>query len=159
MDKGESIMVVFFDFSKAFDLVDHALLLNKLEAHLPEWLIKWVEAYLKNRKQRVKTANFTADWKKVEAGVIQGSVLGPVLFIIFLADINEYIPEGIIAPKYADDILTYNISENNNIQPIQEAVNGVERWARENQMKLNTKKTQVMCINSQTNDEVVTKYH
>ena len=155
IDNNESIMAVFFDFSKAFDLVDHDLLLRKLEAYLPEWIIKWVEAYLKNRKQRVKTANHTAEWKQVEAGVIQGSVLGPILFIIFLADINEYIPDGIIAPKYADDILTYSISKNNNLKQIQEAVNGVERWSNENQMKLNTKKTQVMCINNKSDDQVV----
>ena len=155
IDNNESIMAVFFDFSKAFDLVDHALLLSKLKAHLPEWLIKWVDAYLKNRKQRVKTSSHTSEWKNVEAGVIQGSVLGPILFIIFLADINEYLPEQIIAPKYADDILTYSISKDSNNQLIQEAVNGVERWSNDNQMRLNTKKTQIMFINNKQNDQVI----
>ena len=156
IDKNESIMAVFFDFSKAFDLVDHSILLTKLKRYLPEWLINWIEEYLRNRKQRVKTMSHTAEWKQVEAGVIQGSVLGPILFIIFLADINEYIPEGIIAPKYADDILTYSISKDNNNQKIQEAVNGVEKWSKENQMKLNTKKTQVMSINNKASNEAVT---
>ena len=72
-----------------------------------------------NRRQRVKTPMFTTKWYNVEAGVIQGSVLGPILFIIFLSDINSYIPSNIKAPKYADDIATnciFDSDTDNNIQ-------------------------------------------
>ena len=110
IDQNKSIQAVFFDFSKAFDLVDHMILLKKLtKMNIPKWIVSWIAAYLQNRKQRVITQKHKTEWKNVEAGVIQGSVVGPTLFILFISDINEYLPVNIKAPKYADDILTYCI--------------------------------------------------
>ena len=57
----------------------------------------------------MKIGEIKAEWKNVEAGVIQGSVIGPILFIIFIHDINDYLPPGIDLVKYADDILSYLI--------------------------------------------------
>jgi hypothetical protein len=82
IDKGKPVIAIFFDFAKAFDLVPHDRLLNKLAKLLPMWLVRWVALYLQGRKQRVLSGSITTDWKNVEAGVIQGSVLGPILFII-----------------------------------------------------------------------------
>ena len=67
----------------------------------------WIAQYLTGRKQRLKSNNQSSDWLDVEAGVIQGSVLGPILFIIFITDINSYIPPSIQLTKYAYD-LSYN---------------------------------------------------
>ena len=92
---------------KAFDIVDHSLLLTKLQKHLPSWLISWLAVYLTGRKQRVKVAGHTCNWVSVEAGVIQGSILGPILFILFLHDVNNYIPTESELEKYANDILCY----------------------------------------------------
>ncbi len=72
-------MAIFFGFAKAFDLVEHEHILKKFieKKYLPGWLISWLAAYLINRKQRVVVCDIKTEWKQVEAGVIQGSVLGP----------------------------------------------------------------------------------
>jgi hypothetical protein len=96
IDVKEAICGIFFDFEKAIDLVDLEILFKKCEkAQLPPWLIQVLAAYLTDREQRVKVEDITTDWKNVEAGVIQGNVLGPILFIIFIADINDFMPRGI----------------------------------------------------------------
>jgi hypothetical protein len=76
----------------------------------------------------------------VEAGVIQGSVLGPILFIIFISDINSFIPPGVNTEKYADDILSYITGDSPDSSLPQAIVDGVQRWCDANRMRLNTSK-------------------
>ena len=123
---------IFFDFSKAFDLVDHEILLSKLSQLWPEWITSWIAAYLTNRTQRVKTGDIFSEWKPVEAGVIQGSILGPILFLIFILDINHHVPNGVELIKYADDLLTYVSSSTWQCELIQGAANGIENWCQIN---------------------------
>jgi retron-type reverse transcriptase len=104
----QAILAIFFDFAKAFDLVPHDKLLHKLKRYLPQWLTSWIAAYLRNRKQRVVYNQTKTEWKSVEAGVIQGSVLGPILFLLFIHDINEILPNEIELEKYADDTDLHN---------------------------------------------------
>ena len=111
IDQGQTIHSVFFDFQKAFDLVDHTILLNKLKTfNLPNWIVPWVAQYLSGREQRVKIDEKASEWSPVCAGVVQGSVLGPTLFLLFIADINEHISDLVELIKYADDILIYSIT-------------------------------------------------
>jgi ribonuclease P/MRP protein subunit RPP40 len=95
----------FLIFAKAFDLVDHKILLTKIDKMLPSWLTSWIAQYLRGRKQRVK-CNKHSEWLNVIAGVTQGSVLGPALFLLFISDMNEYLPTTAELIKYADDLLT-----------------------------------------------------
>jgi hypothetical protein len=93
---------------------------------------------LTGRKQRVKSNDKFSQWLDVEAGVIQGSVLGPIVFIIFISDINSYIPPTIELTKYADDLGAHNNYIDQKDDNIQLAVDGVEKWAIENDMQINT---------------------
>jgi hypothetical protein len=144
IDKGKPKILIFFDFAKAFDLVPHDKLLRKLATILPPWLTRWIAHYLRGRKQRVQSSSITTDWKNVEAGVVQGSVLGPILFIIYIADINSYLPVGTNAEKYADDIISYVIGNETKTDLPQQIVNAVELWCQDNQMRLNASKCKII---------------
>jgi hypothetical protein len=155
-DNHEAIFAIFFDFEKAFDLVDHIILLTKLKELLPAWLISWLASYLTERKQRVKIGNIETEWRNVIAGVIQGSVIGPILFILFISDINKFIPVGVELEKYADDILCYILGKLHRTLP-QEVIDGVTKWCEVNRMRLNIKKCKVMTINNDEADPVFIK--
>ena len=143
VDNKESILAIFFDFLKAFDLVDHERLLTKLEKILPGWLTSWIASFLQGRKQRVFANGIETEWKDVDGGVIQGSVLGPTLFILFISDINDYLPVEAELEKFADDILSYLLGKAATNLP-QEIINGVNRWCIDNKMRLNAKKCKVI---------------
>ena len=106
--------------------------------------MRWIACYLSNCTQRVRVGETTTEWKKVEAGVIQGSVLGPVLFILFIADINKYLPKGVRFEKYADDIIAYIIGQLLKTDLPKQVVEAVEKWCADNCMRLNVSKCKVM---------------
>ena len=143
IDRNDPIVAIFFDFAKAFDLVDHELLLKKISEYLPEKIVSWIAAYLTDRKQRVYANGIETEWKKVEAGVIQGSVLGPILFLLFIYDINKFIPANVNIVKYADDILAYVTGKHSDNLP-QEIAKAVEDWCTVNKMRLNDSKCKVI---------------
>jgi hypothetical protein len=126
--------------------VPHEKLLIKLQKHLPMWLVKWIAAYLSNRRQRVQVGQTTTEWMQVEAGVIQGSVLGPVLFLLYIYDINSCIPQSPSSntEKYADDIISYIIGKDVRSRLPQDTVDAVQRWCDDNMMKLNASKCEMM---------------
>jgi hypothetical protein len=103
VDRGKEIRVVFLDISKAFDRVWHRGLLHKLKAcGISGRLLDWLKDYLSNRQQRVIVNGESSEWGDINAGVPQGSVLGPLLFLIFINDITHVISRCSIR-LFADD--------------------------------------------------------
>ena len=91
------------DLSKAFDCLPHDLLLLKLKTYgVSTSALNLLESYLKNRKQCVKVGSFSSDWQDIFKGVPQGSILGPILFNVFLNDIFYFIKNSDLY-NYADD--------------------------------------------------------
>ena len=111
LDTGKEVRVVFCDISKAFDRVWHEGLLLKLEAAgITGSLLTWFRSYLTNRKQRVVLPGVQSNWNYIRAGVPQGSILGPLLFLLFINDIVTDIGSNI--RLFADDTSLYMIVDN-----------------------------------------------
>ena len=112
LDKGKDVRFVFCDISKAFDKVWHKGLLFKLEKYgISGNLLKWLENYLDDRVQRVVLDGFHSSFKPVNAGVPQGSVLGPFLFLLYINDLSENLVNNI--RLFADDTSLFVIVDNN----------------------------------------------
>ena len=91
IEKGEYGIGVFLNFSKAFDTVDHTILLSKLYHYgIRRSALSWFSSYLSNRKQYVSYNNVSSNIKTISCGVPQGSILGPVLFLLYINDIANF---------------------------------------------------------------------
>ena len=98
IDHGKKVDVLYLDFSKAFDTVCHERLLVKLKAAgIKGDLLAWLKDWLTDRRQRVKIEGHTSDWAAVLCSVLQGSVLGTILFNIFIDDIDEAVRGALIS--------------------------------------------------------------
>ena len=151
MDAKLPTAAVFVDFRKAFDCVQHPVLLNKLRnLGLSELVINWVDNYLTNRKQRVYANDTFSDYLDVTQGVPQGSVLGPLFYIVYANDIACSIKHCKLA-MYADDTVIYtsHINFNVAVANLQHDINLLADWCTTNGIKANTDKTKVMVFGSQ----------
>ena len=102
VDEGSPVDVIYLDFKKAFDKVPHQRLILKLKSHgMGNSIINWIEQWLTYRKQRVVVDGEVSRWTSVLSGVPQGSVLGPILFLVYINDLEEGITGSIL--KFADD--------------------------------------------------------
>ena len=111
LDEGKEVRAVFCDISKAFDRVWHKGLIFKLESiGVSDSLLRWFSDYLVERKQRVVLPGAASSWQNVKTGLPQGSILGPLLFLIYINDIVEDIHSSI--RLFADDTSLYIIVDN-----------------------------------------------
>ena len=147
LDSGDCVDILYLDFAKAFDKVQHKRLLSKLEAlNIKGEILAWIKAWLSNRKHRVVLNGKQSDWCAVPCSVPQGSVLGPILFIIYINDIDGCI-EDIIALllKFADDTkVIKRISTVADNLALQDVINNLMAWAKKWQMSFNVGKCKIL---------------
>ena len=140
------------DFRKAFNLVDHELLLRKLHIYkFDESSLSWFKSYLDNRTQQVVINNSSSSSGDVVCGVPQGSILGPLLFLLFINDLPLSLKNSSVSVDlYADDTTLYYIASDKAVleSNLQKALNIVRAWCLENGMIINTDKTKLMLIAS-----------
>ena len=146
VDKGKAFGTLFTDLSKALDCLDHELLIAKLNAYgcnLPA--LRLIHDYLPNRKQRTKIDDNYSSWSEILFGVPQGSILGPLLFNIFLADLFFIIKDIDIA-SYADDTSPFIVENNieNVIASLEQVSEDLFNWFKNNRFKSNADKCHVL---------------
>ena len=152
LDDGKEVRVVFCDISKAFDRVWHTGLLFKLRRiGICGPLLNWFQSYLNNRLQRVALEGCVSDYREIKAGVSQGSILGPLLFLIYINDIVNDVNSCI--RLFADDTSLYLIVEDPamtadlmNTDPEK-----IHRWSENWLVKFNPNKTEQLIISRKAN--------
>ena len=150
---NKCIDIIYFDFAKAFDTVNHDLLLLKLKNkyNIEARLLKFLVNYLQNRLQRVALENVLSDSLPVNSGVPQGSILGPLLFVLFINDISTGITSGTNICLFADDTKIWrsmNCVEDCNI--LQNDIDYLHDWCISNKMKFHSDKCKVVSINTKS---------
>ena len=146
LDNANSIDVIYLDFSKAFDKVPRRELIQKMEAHgISNNVLLWINNWLCDRRQRVILNGATSPWRPVTSGVPQGSVLGPLAFIIFINDIDLETSQITDMNKFADDTkLGHIVNNENDAAALQECLNKLCQWAQDWGMKFNETKCKVV---------------
>ena len=152
LDDGKSVDVAYFDYSKAFDKVSHRLLTTKLKAYgIDGKLLAWLEAWLTGRRQRVVVGEAKSSWLEVVSGTTQGTVLGFILFLLFINDLPKTCSEEeSVIMLLADDTKTFQeideVSEqqDKNHKEMQERVDRIAQWADQWRMEINPGKSKVM---------------
>ena len=135
-------------FSKAFDLVCHNILLTKLYKYgVHGDLLNWCRDYLTERQQRVVVKGEASDWLTVTSGVPQGSLLGPLFFIVYINNLPGVISKDSSIALYADDSKMYRvISTQEDLSTFQSDIDKISAWCKMNKMRINTKKCKIMRI-------------
>ena len=134
----QCVCVLLLDFSKAFDRIDHNILLTKMkDMAIDPTLIEWVRSFLTNRRQRMRVGNSTSNYQQVNGSIPQGTVLGPILFVIM---INGLLKEWESRWKYVDDTTRSETVAVNDQSVLQITLDGINSWYEENDMVLNARK-------------------
>ena len=160
LNDGDSVLLVFLDLSAAFDTVDHNILMTSLaeEVGLQDTALSWIRSYLTSRTQAVHIYSSKSSEVSLSVGVPQGSVLGPLLFLIYLLPLRRIIALfHILRHGFADDTQLYHrltLSEpsecERQVKNMENCLAKVRNWMRVNQLKLNDSKTEVMVVTKKT---------
>ena len=153
MEKGNIIGIASLDLSKAFDTIDHNLLLRKLiDLQFNSNVTRWIKSYLENRNQRTKFTDYLSEEEIVEAGVPQGSILGPILFIIFTHDFQQELNlPNIHITAYADDtqLMTSGKTYTEIKERLEKAIEEAANWYTRNKLCINAGKSEILVVGTQ----------
>ena len=150
IDNGEVSVGIFLDLSKAFDTVDHEILLEKLFHHgINSIEHNWFKSYLSNRKQFVYLNDCSSDLLPINCGVPQGSILGPILFLLYVSD-AQVIMKSIHLVMYADDmkLLHKNKDVKTLISELGAELSSLDDWLLANRLSVNLEKTKFLIFAS-----------
>lgn len=142
--------IIYLDFNKEFDTVNHHKLIYKLKVFgITGYLLEWIQAFLSDWTQNVVLDNVKSKSSKVVSGVPQGSVLGPVLFLIFINDLEDIIGNKISFVMFADDVKLYHdiVDHNDNVK-LQSALQRVHDWSVTWQLRLSLTKCTILHLGS-----------
>ena len=136
---------IYLDFSKAFDKVNHGILLHKMkEIGFDGKIALWINNFLENRQQQVVVNGCRSKPSTVKSGVPQGTVLGPILFLLLINDIDKNIEESKVS-IFADDTRIFRaISTINCVERLQNDLELLYKWEKDNNMKFNSKKFELI---------------
>ena len=143
LDQGDAVIGIFLDFSKAFDTVDHSILLEKLQWYGIRGIpLAWFTDYLANRKQCVTYSGIKSSVSSITCGVPQGSILGPLLFLVYINDLSTVAQES-FPLLFADDTSLYYKGKNLNdiAHVINKELSSISDWLAANKLSLNVDKT------------------
>ena len=147
MNNGKVTGSIFLDLKKAFDTVNHDLLIQKLNSYgIKGIALNWFKSYLTGRSQAVNINSTLSNFKNIDIGVPQGSILGPLLFIIFVNSLPEAVNTSCKCVMYADDT-TLLVSSSDPItleHNMRSNLNKIAKWFQSNKLTLNIKKTKMM---------------
>ncbi len=157
LDKGCSIDTIYMDFRKAFDVVPHKRLISKLRSYqFNPQITSWIESFLSNRSQQVVINNSKSSWMDVTSGIPQGSVLGPLLFVIFINDLPDSVKSDVFL--FADDTKIYKTIENADDQAsLQTDLDKLKEWSDKWLLKFHPAKCKHMHIGKPIEDSLTYK--
>ena len=154
MDVGKINCVVFLDIRKAFDSINHEILLNKMNLNfgISGNALKWFDSYIKDREQQCIVNGQLSSSKKIICGVPQGSILGPLLFLLYVNDMPDSL-NNTTPSLYADDSEICASSDNSSdlISKLNEDLKNLSRWMRKNKLQIHPTKSKYMFIGSSYN--------
>ena len=159
LSRNEVVGAVFVDLSKAFDSIGHELLLQKLDCYgFRGTPLEWFRSFLTGRKQRVVVGGEESQWFDLHSGVPQGSILGPILFSLFVNDLPVSLTRSEVM-LYADDTTIY-LSDTNTLslkERLSQDLVALSTWIADNGLTMNTQKTQFMVLSKRGRDKEVEK--
>ena len=159
LEEGKAVDVIYLDFSKAFDKVDIGLILRKLKSlGIGGNLGRWLHGFLLGRMQSVLVNGHKSSQIPVKSGVPQGSVLGPLLFLILIGDIDKEVSSSFVS-SFADDTrVGHSISCDQDVRQLQSDLEAVYRWAIHNNMEFNSEKFEHLRYNPKPSTDISPEY-
>ena len=159
LEKGSNVDVIYLDFSKAFDKVDHKILLCKLKnLGINPTVLEWIKSFLTGRIQVVTVNGMKSYPAEVISGVPQGSVLGPLLFILMIGDIDDDIKWSLLSCFADDTRLVKEITNLTDTFKLQSDLNSVYQWTINNNMQLNGAKFEHLCYGKNEELKMLSTY-